>query len=142
MWNDFDNTFKFRLNNTYTSSAQFKPFSRFVYVIEEVTSSTSNNTKVIYVPDDVTSIIHPDYMYISYAIVSTTSNSGLSVSTIGYTSFVLGNNNVSQTIDGVKTFSNFPVTSGTPTSDTQLVNKKYVDDSISSAITDALQGGY
>ena len=47
-----------------------------------------------------------------------------------------------QTITGVKTFNSLPVSSVVPSTDTQLVNKKYVDDSIASAITDALGGSY
>ena len=47
-----------------------------------------------------------------------------------------------QTITGVKTFNSLPVSSVVPSTDTQLVNKKYVDDSIASAITDALGGNY
>lgn len=47
-----------------------------------------------------------------------------------------------QTITGAKTFNTLPQSSVTPTSNNQLVNKKYVDDSIASAITDALGGVY
>ena len=46
------------------------------------------------------------------------------------------------TIDGKKTFNTLPESSPTPTTNNQLVNKKYVDDSIASAITDALGGSY
>ena len=35
-----------------------------------------------------------------------------------------------QTINGVKTFANLPVSSATPTTDNQLVNKSYVDNTI------------
>lgn len=41
-----------------------------------------------------------------------------------------------------KTFNVLPESSVTPTTNNQLVNKKYVDDSIASAITDALEGEY
>lgn len=47
-----------------------------------------------------------------------------------------------QSISRKKTFSVLPESSVTPTTNNQLVNKKYVDDSIASAITDALEGGY
>lgn len=47
-----------------------------------------------------------------------------------------------QTISGIKTFSKAPKTSITPTMDTQLTNKKYVDDAIAAAITSALEGEY
>ncbi len=39
-----------------------------------------------------------------------------------------------QTISGKKTFTTLPESSVVPTSDTQLVNKKYVDDAIAQAI--------
>ena len=47
-----------------------------------------------------------------------------------------------QSISRKKTFSVLPESSVTPTTNNQLVNKKYVDVSIASAITDALEGGY
>ena len=50
--------------------------------------------------------------------------------------------NQEETISAKKTFSALPVSSVTPTSGTQLVNKKYVDDSITSAITTTLGGNY
>lgn len=45
-----------------------------------------------------------------------------------------------QTISAIKTFTALPVSSIVPTANNQLVNKKYVDDSIASAIADALRG--
>ena len=53
-------------------------------------------------------------------------------------------NNTFQTISGLKNFSTIPQQSNTtaPTLDNQFTNKKYVDDAISSAITDALGGEY
>lgn len=50
--------------------------------------------------------------------------------------------NKEQTISAVKTFTALPESSIVPTTNNQLVNKKYVDDSITSAITDALGGNY
>lgn len=47
-----------------------------------------------------------------------------------------------QTIAGTKTFSAVPVCSTKCTSDTQLANKQYVDDAISTAVTGALGGSY
>ena len=48
----------------------------------------------------------------------------------------------SQTITGKKTFNTLPESSATPTTNNQLVNKKYVDDSIATAITTTLGGSY
>lgn len=49
-----------------------------------------------------------------------------------------------QDITGTKTFYSIPKQSSTaaPTLDTQFTNKKYVDDSIATAITGALEGEY
>lgn len=48
----------------------------------------------------------------------------------------------SEVINGVKFFNSLPESSVTPTTNNQLVNKKYVDDAISSSITNALEGSY
>ena len=55
-------------------------------------------------------------------------------------SYVLTNK--ARTFAQKQTFSVLPESSVTPTSNNQLANKKYVDDSIASAITDALGGSY
>lgn len=52
------------------------------------------------------------------------------------------NTDKEQTIIATKTFNSLPKSSITPTNDNHFVNKKYVDDSIKSAITDALGGSY
>lgn len=46
----------------------------------------------------------------------------------GFLTFPLVNTSQSQTISGKKTFSTLPESSVVPTTDNQLVNKKYVDD--------------
>ena len=70
-----------------------------------------------------------------------TSTNQLVVSGRQNTFYVLTTND-SQTITGTKTFSVLPQSSVVPTNDTHLANKKYVDDSIASAITSALGGSY
>ena len=47
-----------------------------------------------------------------------------------------------QSIYGVKTFASLPTCSGVPSTNYQLANKKYVDDSIAAAITTTLGGSY
>ena len=47
-----------------------------------------------------------------------------------------------ETISGTKTFSSLPKSSVVPSDDTHLVNKKYVDDAIASAITTSLEASY
>lgn len=46
------------------------------------------------------------------------------------------------TINGLFKYNTLPKASSTPSADDHLVNKKYVDDSIATAITDALGGDY
>lgn len=48
----------------------------------------------------------------------------------------------SQTISGVKTFTVLPQTSVTPSANTDMTNKQYVDNAISTAITGALEASY
>jgi hypothetical protein len=55
--------------------------------------------------------------------------------------FVDRTNNLSQSINGVKTFSSFPLCSATPNSNNQLVNKKYVDDNFVDKTTGQNIGG-
>ena len=66
--------------------------------------------------------------------ISTGSGSGYGVN------LVLKDKNI--TITGTHTYNTLPKSSIVPSSNNQLVNKKYVDDSIASAITDALGGSY
>ena len=46
------------------------------------------------------------------------------------------------TISGTHTYTTLPQSSVVPTSDNQFTNKKYVDDSIASAITTTLGGSF
>ena len=142
IWNDFDEVFRFKLNSSYSTTFQVKSIDKMVYILEDITSSTPNNTKIIYVPNEKSSVIHPDYYYHVYAILNTSSSTGVTGINMGYTSYVMANNSIAQTIDGIKTFNSLPVSDNTPTSNTQLVNKQYVDSAIASAITDALGGSY
>ena len=57
---------------------------------------------------------------------------GISVGNAGYGSWVGLDSN--QTISGVKTFNSLPLSSVTPTDNSQLTNKSYVDGAISSAV--------
>ena len=51
-------------------------------------------------------------------------------------------NNTQQSISAKKTFSVLPESSVAPTTDNQLANKKYVDDTVANAIGTALGGSY
>lgn len=50
--------------------------------------------------------------------------------------------NYNNLINGLYTYNTLPETSAIPTTNNQMVNKKYVDDSISAAIATALEGDY
>lgn len=74
----------------------------------------------------------------SGSVMTISSSGGGGGGTSEYTDLI----NEEQTISAVKTFTALPVSSIVPTANNQFVNKKYVDDSITSAITDALGGNY
>lgn len=88
------------------------------------------------------------FVYRSLRINGTWSNGVFTCSTMNYD--VAGDYNFDnfvstndvQYINAKKTFSVLPETSVTPTTDKQLVNKKYVDDAIADAITTTLGGNY
>jgi len=103
---------------TSTSTA----FARLFYLY--YTSATGSNNTIKFNSDNLrisTSQIDKQLSSISYDIDIT---------------------DVNQSISGKKTFTTLPESSVTPTTNNQLVNKKYVDDSISSAITTTLNGSY
>lgn len=72
----------------------------------------------------------------------TVKSSSLNINTASVNTITYMNLYEAQTVNGIKTFNKLPESSVVPTTNNQLVNKKYVDDSISSAITDALTGSY
>lgn len=55
--------------------------------------------------------------------------------------YIMGTGEYS-TITGTKYFAKIPETNQTPTSNTHITNKKYVDDAIASAITNVLEADY
>lgn len=74
-------------------------------------------------------------------------NSGFSQTSDSYPLFKTSSrdsNTISSTntYTGTNTFNTLPTSSIVPTTDNQMVNKKYVDDSITSAITTALNNSY
>lgn len=72
----------------------------------------------------------------------TISSDGISTGSGSFLSIYPMTTTNTQTISGQKTFDTLPKSSVVPSDDTHLVNKKYVDDSIATAITDAIGGSY
>lgn len=102
---------------------------------------------------DYTTVVDEEIIGYTYLIDPT--NNELKLSDITYnitydqfycaTGYPTGKNfltSTSQTFYGAKTFDSIPSCSTTPTSNNHLVNKSYVDDSIASAITTALNNNY
>ena len=79
---------------------------------------------------------------IATGTVSIRINNGSLTQSGSYEDFAMVLRSGAQTISGVKTFNTLPESNVAPTNDAHLVNKKYVDDSITSAIGTALGGGY
>ena len=105
-------------------------------IIKDV-ATASNGDCVAYVecyssPTDSTKLgVYEGKIYVSEGSMSITS--GGKISDVA----VLGK---AQTFTQKKTFNVLPESSVVPTTNNQLVNKKYVDDSIASAIAEALRG--
>lgn len=105
-------------------------------IIKDV-ATASNGDCVAYVecyssPTDSTKLgVYEGKIYVSGGSLNITS--GGKISDVA----VLGK---AQTFTQKKTFNVLPESSVVPTTNNQLVNKKYVDDSIASAIADALRG--
>lgn len=74
--------------------------------------------------------------------VSIRINNGSLIQSGSYENYAMVLRSGAQTISGVKTFNTLPESNVAPTNDAHLVNKKYVDDSITSAIGTALGGSY
>ena len=142
--NDIDTLyFKGTSENTETSS---KNYLRGTYLIYTKKYSNASNYDVI----ATTSYSRfygssGDYQARQSELKKRTdTNAGVAVSDVTtdkvYLAYVAPN--TAQTISGVKTFSSLPKSSVAPTNNDEFANKKYVDDSIASAITDALGGNY
>lgn len=71
---------------------------------------------------------------LTFSLQYNISSSTITNATINKTVYNLLDLSSSQTISGIKTFNVLPQSSIVPTSDSQLVNKKYVDDSIASTL--------
>lgn len=80
----------------------------------------------------------------NYILYYKTSNDGnLEIETVqATTDATIADTNTAQTISGKKTFSTLPESSEVPTTDDQLTNKKYVDDTVSSLADVARTGDY
>lgn len=106
-----------------------------LFIFEDVTEDLPVNTVI------GTYVTASSGTYYCNSILIRGDSSGVTTSGRQVFNFV---DNSTQSVFGVKTFIRIPKQSSTeaPTQDTEFTNKKYVDDSIASAITDALGGSY
>lgn len=108
-----------------------------IYVIRDIESDVADDTELIYFYN----LNNNGVTQRNIITRKSSNNTGLVISsTSGGKTYIINSGN--QTISGIKTFSTLPETSITPTTNNQLVNKAYVDNSISTAITDALGQSY
>ena len=122
--------------------------AKFHYKVTETSSVQSNNLRTIFlflISDfgEITSGTFAHTIYINPSQGGNNGNLFIGNCTISNGNIVLNSQSTKlgqvvttsdQQIDGIKTFTSLPLSSVVPTTDTQLANKKYVDDSISSAI--------
>ena len=111
-------------------------FSLFAQDVEtDITDDLAANTPIL----SFASITSGNVYH--YIITTASSSTGTASESVSHS--VVLDDISQQRISGKKIFTTLlPETSVVPTTDVQLVNKKYVDDAISDAITDALGGSY
>lgn len=133
-------TLKYKKTSSSTRNYELSGVINGVFQIIKDVSTASNGETILYAETYYDPFSSNTKGYYS-ASVYISSGDNLAVSQGGKIAKIstLDDN---QTITAKKTFFVLPESSVTPTTNNQLVNKKYVDDSIASAITDALEGGY
>jgi len=109
--------------------AKFSPSGLVGRSYSEVLSDIGAQASLGFTPEDVANkrttfqVIPDDTHYISeklaYDQLALKANDNSVVHTTG-----------NETVDGIKTFSSIPLSSGVPSTDYQVANKKYVDDSV------------
>lgn len=131
-------TIYFKLNSTSGEYSVEGVINGLVYIVQKP-STAGNGVTFAYIETYINAFSTSDYGYYYVNFYRTNNSLNKSGGNKLPKIMTLGD---TQTITAKKTFSVLPESSVTPTSNNQLANKKYVDDSIASAITDALQGGY
>ncbi len=116
-------------------------YNYYIYISQDVTDELADNVSIGYLTFN-TMGGGTNYDLKTRMTTIKLTNKMLDLSVSSYDTRNLNLVDKEQSISRKKTFSVLPESSVTPTTNNQLVNKKYVDDSIASAITDALGGDY
>ena len=136
MWKDAWDTFNLKLDSSYNDTKTYRPIDRMIYVLQDITSSTTAaDGEITLVPQYISSVTTLKW---DAQMINTSQPAGIVNSGTYEISFV--NTSSNQSINGVKTFNSLPLCSVVPTGSTQLVNKQYVDDCIANSITNVLGG--
>ena len=109
----------------------FKVSDTILCIYEKLTEETPNNTEIGFCFS-----YRNEHMTIKTA---SSESSGLSYTTGYVLALSPAENHI---IEGTYNFSTLPRSTVVPTLDSQLTNKKYVDDAIAAAVTSALGGNY
>lgn len=117
--------FKFGTNDSNTSDP-LVPLQ--IILTKDIDGTETDGTLLAYYTKAGTSIYPFDSTYATEVKRQTSSNTGLYIVTYKNTTYMTTSN--TQTVTGKKTFNVLPESSVVPTTDTQLVNKKYVDDNM------------
>ena len=127
--------FKYDESSTVTGNIS-NTVDSILYIYEDIKDTLADNTLIGSMTSYAT-----NGQFQRNRIIKNSSTYKINVANItGGDYFLMVGSN--QTVAGKKTFTTLPETSIVPTGDDQLTNKKYVDDSIASAITTTLGGSY
>ena len=117
--------FKFGTNDSNTSDP-LVPLQ--IILTKDIDGTETDNTLLAYYTKAAHPIYPLDSTYATEVKRQTSSNTGLFIVTYKNTTYMTTSN--TQTVTGKKTFNVLPESSVVPTTDNQLVNKKYVDDNM------------
>lgn len=128
------NIINIRFSEDFNSRNTIYTYPIIIYLYQDVTNDLQDGEVLGYYSSS------GNYVTSTLIKKDSTNATGLSFQTVSETAIVT--TGASQRITGIKTFGVLPETSIVPTTNNQMVNKKYVDDSIASAITTTLGGSY
>lgn len=138
---DIGQKFYYRQNDSSTQNINFQRIIMFV-ITKKTSDIVSQGTLGYYYYISTSNTATENGKYYYNSIEYNTSNSNISLGTAVNHGFVISAS--SQTFTGRKTFGNNPYVSSytAPVQNYELAPKKYVDDSIATAITTTLGGSY
>lgn len=122
LWDDGYSVFNLKLTNSNTEKLTYNTVDRLIYVLRDIDATLPNSTPIVAIP---AFRLNDNTIKSLVLTVNTNQASGLLGS--GDLELHYINSISNQTVNGVKTFLNLPVSNNTPTSGTQLVNKNYAD---------------